>query len=489
MNIKIFLTVLMLTFGLNIFDEVKVVNGNNQVENIDASITNVINMIDNLPISCTLKDEESVKKCRAAYDSLNASQKVNVTNLFVLLDKENQIATLYNQISNVVALIDSLPPVNEFELDDEKNLKEVINFYNSLDNLQKELVSNYSKLLELSNKLENIYISINEVIVLIDTLPSIELIDISIYPLINRIETIYNSLSEVQKGKISNVSKYLEVKVVLNNASVLIEAIDNIPTSLTNESFSLLESIQEEYLKLSASQKTLITNYDSFYTLYVSILDAKEFNDLIDEVILYINIDNKYFLDYLFDRYKEFNDNQKVFITNYQKLLLVLEELEKEELLVLDAKEVSKLINDLPIEITIETKEQVKKVRSEYDLLEEKAKKYVDNYHLLLEAEAKLLKLENEEYSNSLNDLSNEINDLLSDVNNLRSEINQDEEESKNLIQEIKEFIEETKANEAKGLNKYIIIAIGLTSVFIIVAIVYIFSLHHSKITIDKEEF
>ena len=181
MKIKLLFVLFLFMFGVGGVNNYKELNATNIKEVNDVSVNNVINMIDDLPLSCTLNDEKEVKKCREAYDALSSSQKVNVTNLFVLLEKENQIASLYNEISNVVALIDSLPDPLDFELDDENDLKEILNAYNSLDNLQKELVSNYSKLLELTSKLESIYKSINELIILIDNLPSAEFIDINIY--------------------------------------------------------------------------------------------------------------------------------------------------------------------------------------------------------------------------------------------------------------------------------------------------------------------
>ena len=283
----------MLLFGVGYINKVEVINANNVNVVNDASVNNVINMIDSLPLSCTINDEQDVRKCRQAYDALTSNQKVNVTNLFVLLEKESQIAALYNEVSNVVALIDTLPNVDNFELNNESDLRQILNAYNSLDNLQKELVSNYPKLVALTSKLESIYKSINEVIVLIDTLPSVDLIDINIYVLISKINDIYNTLSDVQKSKITNLNKYQSIINVLNQIDTIINSINNIPSILTNEDFELINNIQESYLSLTKSQRTLVTNYNEFYTLYLSVLDAKEFNDLIDEMILSIDLDNK----------------------------------------------------------------------------------------------------------------------------------------------------------------------------------------------------
>ena len=230
MNFKMFIAVLMLMFSFCSVKEVNIVNASDTTVVQDEMVLNVIKMIDSLPNECSLKDEESVKKCRAAFENLSSSQKVEVNNLLVLLEKENQIAVLYSEINYVASLIETLPDVENFDIDKEQKLNEVMSKYNDLDNLQKSLVNNYQKLLNLSSKLNK----------------------------------IYNAIEEITTLKAS---------------------IDNIPKQLTNDYFSILENIQNEYLKLSSSQKTMVTNYETFYSLYLSILDAQEFNDSINELI------------------------------------------------------------------------------------------------------------------------------------------------------------------------------------------------------------
>lgn len=470
-------------------NDVKVVNVAYAMNDSDQQVEDVMNMIAALPKVCTLSDEDNVKKARLAYDNLLPYQKVNVTNLLDLLDRENQIANLYAEVNYLVGLIESLPDENNIELTDEKKINDIINLYNELDNLQKELVSNYSKIINLSNKINSIYKSIEELTKLINSLPEIENVNYSIYSKLDNIEIIYNSLTDYQKNQVKNINKYLEIKNLLSRIDIIIESINKIPSKLTLDSLSLLEGIENEYLKLTVDQRTLVNNYDEFKKLYNSILEAIEFNELIAEFVDYIDLDNKYLLDYLLNKYEKFNDNQKVFITNYEKIILLIEEIEKEEEYFLEAKVIVDLINKLPLEITLEDKEEINNIRIKYDNLFDKSKKYVSNYHLLLQAEATILNLENIKNSMELDNLYNEVEDILNDVQDVKDNILQNEEESKLLIEDIKKFIEETKNNEAKGFNKYIIIAIGLTSVFVIVAIIYIFSFGRNKINIDKEEY
>ena len=189
MKIKILIMILLLSFSFSYVNENKIVYANETKQvTEDEMVSRVINMIDALPLNCTLEHEKDIKSCRNAYDNLLPSQKVLVTNLLVLLEKENQIALLYNQVSYVVSLIDSLPSIDEFDISQEKKLNEVIVKYNELDNLQKELVSNYYKLVELSNKINSIYKTIDETITLIDQLPHIDKIDSSTIMIINNID-------------------------------------------------------------------------------------------------------------------------------------------------------------------------------------------------------------------------------------------------------------------------------------------------------------
>ena len=486
MKIKALIAVLLLSCSFCNYKDYVEVNASNEVSQ-DEIVNKVILMIDNLPKNCTLEHEKDVKSCRNAYDNLLPSQKVLVTNLLDLLEKENQIALLYSEISYVVSLIDSLPDAAIFELDQEKKLNEVISKYNDLDNLQKELVSNYNKLEELSNKVNNIYKSINEIIGLIDSLPDIEYIDSSISILIEKIDILYSSLTELQRLKITNIDKYNNIKNTINRINILIESINNIPKLLKIEDLNLLKNIEEEYNKLSPNQKSLVTNYSDFSVLYSSILEALDFNKLISELIPYINYESKYFLSYLVNTYNELTDNQKVFVDNYYLLVEIQNELDREETYFNNAKVVIDLINELPLEIDMNHKEMVISIRNKYDSLDINEKKYVSNYHLLLNAEAKIVQLENELNKEEINELYNELDMIIDEVNSTLDEVSKKEIESESLVNEIKSFLDELKKNEEKGLNKYLIIAIGLTSVFIIVAIIYIFSLHQSKINIDKE--
>ena len=487
MKIKALILVLLLSCSFYNYNVVNEVYASNVVVQ-DEMVVNVIKMIDSLPLNCTLEHEKDVKSCRNAYDNLLPSQKVQVTNLLDLLEKENQIALLYSEISYVVSLIDTLPDVNSFELDNEKKLNEVIEKFNELDNLQKELVSNYSKLEELINKVNNIYKSINEIISLIDILPSKENIDSSIYSLINKIDSELLLLSDIQKNKITNLNKYKEIKEILNKINILIESIKNIPKELSKDDLALLNNIYDEYNKLTVSQKSLVNNYNDFYNLYSSILLAIDFNELIKELIPYINFDNKYLLTYLLDKYNSLNNNQKVFVDNYYLLVEIQRNIENEEIYFNNAKVVVDLINSIPLELTLDDKEFINSIRVKYDELDINEKKYVDNYHLLLNAEAKITQLENELSKEEINKLYDELNVIIEDINSTLDSIEKKETESELLVNDITSFLDELKKNEEKGMNKYLIIAIGLTSVFIIVAIIYIFSLHQSKINIDKED-
>ena len=154
MKYKLLFIVFLLAVPFVNINSMEVVSANNITYSEDEMVNKVINQIAALPKVVTLNDETLVKSARTSYDNLLPSQKVGVTNLLDLLDRENQIALLYSEISYVVTLIDNLPSLETLEINHETKINEVLNEYNKLDNLQKELVSNYSKLQALLNKLD-----------------------------------------------------------------------------------------------------------------------------------------------------------------------------------------------------------------------------------------------------------------------------------------------------------------------------------------------
>ena len=95
MKIKTLIAVLLLSCSFCNYKDVEVVFASQEVSQ-DEMVNKVILMIDSLPKNCTLEHEKDVKSCRNAYDNLLPSQKVLVTNLLDLLEKENQIALLYS---------------------------------------------------------------------------------------------------------------------------------------------------------------------------------------------------------------------------------------------------------------------------------------------------------------------------------------------------------------------------------------------------------
>lgn len=118
-------------------------------ENKEAALQ-VMLLITALPSKLKLTDKTAVEAARAAYEALTSEQKVFVTTLSLLEDKEVQIANL-ELAEPVIQTIASLP--EEVLISDEGRINQARAQYDALEDHIKKLVSNYDILLEKEDQL------------------------------------------------------------------------------------------------------------------------------------------------------------------------------------------------------------------------------------------------------------------------------------------------------------------------------------------------
>ena len=155
------------------------------------------------------------------YESLSSGQKEAVSEQKTMLDN------LYAEyeliaVNEVIELIDNLPSVDNVSLDDKEDVEMALLAYENLTSDKKEKVTNYAKLIELSNKiseLENKKLA-EEFISKVDTLPKTkeELVE-SDLSTINSLISEYNSLNSNVKEYIdsSYIDKLNEYKTYIND--------------------------------------------------------------------------------------------------------------------------------------------------------------------------------------------------------------------------------------------------------------------------------
>ena len=124
----------------------------------DQAVISVINAIYALPAPSllTLGDKTAVDFARGLYNALSSSQQDHVINIDVLTAAENRIFYLETYgpaVANVIALINALPIVNKIRLSSATQIEAARAAYNSLTANQQSLVTNYTKLSAVEDRL------------------------------------------------------------------------------------------------------------------------------------------------------------------------------------------------------------------------------------------------------------------------------------------------------------------------------------------------
>ena len=125
-------------------------------------VENLIKTIDslyNVP-NISVDYEIAIDNARIAYNVLTATQRLQITNYWKLEELEAKLRVATDQdkieetLANVEWLIDNLPTLEKLTRAHKESVREAIVYYNGLPADQKLLVTNYSKLAELEERLK-----------------------------------------------------------------------------------------------------------------------------------------------------------------------------------------------------------------------------------------------------------------------------------------------------------------------------------------------
>ena len=176
--------------------------------NVDEELVElIIEQIDEIPSTVTANDLEQVENVYKAYKGLNAKEKQLVTNYSKLESALKALEGARNQkeADKVIAVIDALPTVvTEADYD---TVNDANNAYLALTEAQKALVTNYSKLDAALKALDTVFDQkeADKVIQLINDLP--EVITEADYDTVNDTNSRYLALTASQKALVTNYSK------------------------------------------------------------------------------------------------------------------------------------------------------------------------------------------------------------------------------------------------------------------------------------------
>ena len=283
--------------------------------------------------------------------------------------------------------------------------------YNSLNDEQKALVTNYKTLTDAEAAYKSIEdpAKANETMALIDAIGTVEYTYES-KEAIDEARTSYDSLTDDQKALVSEEklkvltdAETLYQKLEEDNdiASETMALIDNIGTvEYTEESKEAIDEAREAYDALTDDQKALVTNYDTLTdaeTAYKNMDDSAKANatvTLIDAIgTVEYTEESKNAINEARVSYNALTDDQKALVTNYETLTDAEAAYKK-----LDdpakANATIALIDAIGDVAYVEaSKVKIDAARTAYDALTDEQKALVTNYKKLTDAEVLYLKL------------------------------------------------------------------------------------------------
>lgn len=222
--------------------------------------------------------KDKIKAARAAYDALDEAHKAifNKDTLRKLLAAENGSG---NSIEKAMAAIDAIPAADKLTLDDKAAVEKARTLYDSLNDEEKSVITNYSKLTEAEAKIRELEKQqeqkdkdkkvAEKVIADIDALPSSSELTLDPYvlQLLDRVQAEYNALTDAQKALVTNYSTLQYLRNLIPDLKAAAAVVDKIKAigEVTSDNYlkkqALVVEARTAYDALTADQKKRVTNY------------------------------------------------------------------------------------------------------------------------------------------------------------------------------------------------------------------------------------
>lgn len=222
--------------------------------------------------------KKDIKAAREAYDALNETHKAifNKDTLRKLLAAETGSG---NSIEKAMAAIDAIPAADKLTLDDKAAVEKARTLYDSLNDEEKSVITNYSKLTEAEAKIRELEKqqeqkdkdkkAAEKVIADIDALPSSSELTLDPYvlQLLDRVQAEYNALTDAQKALVTNYSTLQYLRNLIPDLKAAAAVVDKIKAigEVTSDNYlkkqALVVEARTAYDALTADQKKRVTNY------------------------------------------------------------------------------------------------------------------------------------------------------------------------------------------------------------------------------------
>ena len=200
----------------------------------------------------TSDSEPEISKAEKMYNKLSKKCKWHVDNYKTLKEARKS----YNKIRAKEA-IKSISNIGTVSLEDRDTIVEARNIYDSLTKEQRKLVENSDDLLVAEKKLIKLEVKDAET-----KIAAIGNVTLKSESKITSAESAYDFLEEKDRDKVSNYNVLVSARkkydqLVVNNCILLIDNIGEISLKSGNK----IDKIENIYDSLSDSQKNMVTNY------------------------------------------------------------------------------------------------------------------------------------------------------------------------------------------------------------------------------------
>lgn len=222
--------------------------------------------------------KKDIKAAREAYDALKETHKAifNKDTLRKLLAAETGSG---NSIEKAMAAIDAIPAADKLTMDDKAAVEKARTLYDSLNDEEKSVITNYSKLTEAEAKIRELEKqqehkdkdkkAAEKVIADIDALPSSSELTLDPYvlQLLDRVQAEYNALTDAQKALVTNYSTLQYLRNLIPDLKAAAAVVDKIKAigEVTSDNYlkkqALVVEARTAYDALTADQKKRVTNY------------------------------------------------------------------------------------------------------------------------------------------------------------------------------------------------------------------------------------
>ncbi|CCX58483.1 putative uncharacterized protein [Blautia hydrogenotrophica CAG:147] len=364
----------------------------------------------------TMSDRTTIQKARALYDSMTEAEKEDgacklyYSTLVAAEEELHELEESMDAAEVVISLIDNLG--DSITLEQQEVIEEARAEYDALTDEEKELITNYEKLVEAEATLEILVLDKETAEAVKEQIKNIGEVTLESETAILEARMAYNDLTESQKAYISDyyVGVLEDAEAALTALQEQAERIANVQEliaqipeelSLEDDSFQLAAQAKAAYIALPSDEKGMIDQQEVarmeealnvLYELAQEQMGEEDYAAAMDVSVQIaafsgeITLEQEEELLAVREAFDGLTVVQQALVENYFSLVKLEMDLEQLKADVELAAQVDELIAQIG-EVTLDSADYVASVRTEYQRLTSEQKALVENYQVLVDAE------------------------------------------------------------------------------------------------------